>query len=113
MVRRRCAQALRLTHMLDSRCAGWVTTRPDFELSYTAGDLALTISVESEADTTLIINGADGQWYCNDDTNGVNPQVRFDTPRSGTYDIWIGTFAEDAHQPARLNISESTRLPGK
>ena len=47
----------------------------------------------SSTDTTLIINGPDGRWYCDDDSWGDgDAEVRFNKPSSGTYDIWIGTF---------------------
>jgi hypothetical protein len=97
----------------DSQCSGWVTTQPDYEVSYTAGGRALIFSVQSDADTTLVINGADGRWHCDDDTDGVNPQIRFESPQSGTYDVWVGTYASGANQPARLSISESARPRGK
>lgn len=91
-----------------SGCYGYVSRSPDVELSYTAGSLPLIISVGSSTDTTLLINGPDGQWYCDDDSgiNGSNPSVRWNSPMSGTYDIWVGTYRSGASQPARLNISE-------
>ena len=47
----------------------------------------------SSTDTTLIINGPDGRWYCDDDSWGDgDAEVRFNKPDSGAYDIWIGTF---------------------
>ena len=47
----------------------------------------------SSTDTTLIINGPDNRWYCDDDSWGDgDAEVRFNRPASGTYDVWIGTF---------------------
>jgi hypothetical protein len=93
-------------------CAGFVAANPDFKLNYTAGDsgLPLIISVASSADTTLVINGPDNQWYCDDDggQNGSNPSVRFNHPASGRYDIFVGTYASGTPAPARLHISELT-----
>ena len=55
--------------------------------------VSLVFRTLSSVDTTLIINGPDGNWSCDDDSYGDgDAQVRFDKPRSGTYDIWIGTF---------------------
>ena len=68
----------------------------------------LIISVASGEDTTLVINGPDGQWYCDDDTNGVNPMVRFESPGSGQYDIYVGHYGQNRGVPARLYISELT-----
>lgn len=93
---------------ISSGCRGYVTRAPDVELSYTAGSLPLIISNSSSADTTLVVNGPDGQWYCDDDggVNGSNPALRWNSPMTGTYDIWVGTYRSGASQPARLNISE-------
>jgi hypothetical protein len=95
---------------LDSTCAGFITSAPDVRLVYTAGDLPLILSVASRSDTTLVVNGPDGRWYCNDDggVNGLNPAVRFNHPASGRYEIWVGTYGHAALQDARLNISELT-----
>ncbi|HRH21034.1 MAG TPA: peptidase, partial [Brevundimonas sp.] len=79
---------------------------PDFELTYSAGSLPLIISVNSNADTTLVVNAPDARWYCDDDGgNGLNPSLRWNAPMSGTYDIWVGTFG-GGNAPATLSISE-------
>lgn len=78
---------------LPAACVGEISDAPDFELTYSAGSYPLVFRTRSSTDTTLIINGPDGQWHCDDDGWGDgDAQVRFDKPRSGTYDVWIGTF---------------------
>jgi len=91
-------------------CSGFISNAPDVRLNYTAGSLPLILSVAADADTTLVVNGPDGSWYCDDDSgvNGLNPMVRFNAPASGQYDIWIGTYGNSRLQPARLHISELT-----
>jgi hypothetical protein len=95
---------------VDSRCAGFITAAPDVRVVYSAASLPLIISVASRADTTLVVNGPDGRWYCDDDGGvaGMNPSLRFDHPASGRYEIWVGTYGHAALQDARLNISELT-----
>ncbi|MBX9728860.1 MAG: hypothetical protein K2X31_08135, partial [Sphingopyxis sp.] len=79
---------------------------PDFEVTYSAGSLPLIFRTQSARDTTLVINGPDGAWYCDDDGgDGLNAYVRFDKPNSGTYDIWVGTYGGGI-TPATLYISE-------
>ncbi len=90
----------------DSMCWGYVTAAPDFELDFNAGDMPLFISAESDADTTIIINTPDGEWACNDDQVGLNPGVMFESPQSGVYDIWVGTYWDGEAAEARLEISE-------
>ena len=94
---------------IDPACVGSVANSPDVRLNFTAGsDLPLIISVGSDSDTTLVVNGPDGRWYCNDDTNGVNPVVRFNSPASGQYDIYIGHYQQGSSIPAQLYVSEAT-----
>lgn len=89
-------------------CRGFISNAPDVRLNYDAGSLPLIISVAASADTTLVVNGPDGSWYCDDDTgvNGLNPMVRFNEPKPGRYEIWVGTYANASLQPASLHISE-------
>ena len=94
-------------------CSGMVANAPDVRLNFTAGSaLPLIISARSPGanDTTLVINGPDGQWYCNDDrANGdLNPAIRFEHPTSGQYDIWVGTFGGSQLLPTDLSVSELT-----
>jgi len=93
---------------LSASCRGFISNAPDVRLHYDAGSYPLIISVAASADTTLVVNGPDGSWYCDDDggANGLNPMVRFNSPQSGRYEIWVGTFANASLQPARLHISE-------
>lgn len=78
---------------LPGACTGMISDAPDFEVSYSAGGFPLVFRTLSSSDTTLIINGPDGSWYCDDDSFGDgDAEVRFNRPASGTYDIWVGTF---------------------
>lgn len=88
-------------------CRGYAATAPDFDLNYTAGGYQLNIYAKSSSDVTLIVNAPDGSWWCSDDANGTNPHVNFSSPRSGNYNIWIGTYRSSGSLPeAVLYISE-------
>ncbi len=91
-------------------CTGWIASAPDYRVQYTSGSLPLIFSVAAESDTTLVVNGPNGDWYCDDDGGeaGLNPMIRFDQPGSGQYDIWVGTYAEGALQQSTLHVSELT-----
>ncbi len=93
---------------IDPSCRGYISDAPDVRLIYRAGSLPLIISVDSAADTTLVVNAPDGQWYCDDDGGviGLNPMVRFEDPESGRYEIWVGTYGSSSNERARLHISE-------
>ena len=89
-------------------CRGMVANAPDYRLNYTAGSYPLQFRVESNSDTTLVINAPNAQWYCNDDYQGLNPGFTFDNPMSGQYDIWVGSYRGD-YAPANLIITEIPR----
>ncbi|MEJ0060609.1 MAG: peptidase S1 [Terricaulis sp.] len=93
----------------DPSCKGFITEAPDLRVNYTAGTgLPLIISVHSAADTTLVVNGPDASWVCDDDGGvlGLNPSVVFTEPASGQYDIWVGTYGSATIEPSRLALSE-------
>lgn len=93
---------------LPGACTGYIAAAPDFEVTYSAGSLPLAFRTVSGTDTTLIINGPDGSWYCDDDSYGDgDAEVRFNRPQSGTYDIWVGKFGSSGTAPARLLITET------
>jgi len=91
-----------------SNCNGFIANAPDYSVSYQAGSLPLIFSVDSDRDTTLIINDPNGSWWCDDDgaRSALNPMLRFDQPVSGRYDVWVGTYSQGAGVPATLFISE-------
>ncbi len=98
--------------VLGGNCRGYVSSAPDFRVHYVSGGFPLTIYVEAEADTTLVIADPDGNWVCDDDTNGLNPEVTFGTPINGQYDIWVGTFAAGDTPPAILYMTELGAVGG-
>lgn len=92
---------------LPGSCTGNISEAPDFEVFYAAGGLPLVFRTVSTTDTTLIINGPDGEWYCDDDSFGdLDAEVRFSPAQSGTYDVWVGTFGGGVAQ-AVLMITET------
>ncbi|MDB5411946.1 MAG: peptidase and chymotrypsin/Hap [Rubritepida sp.] len=87
-------------------CTGSVANAPDVRIQYQAGTLPFYVSVQSSADTTLVVNLPDGTWLCNDDLNDLNPGIVIARPASGQYDVWIGVFGGGSGIPARLMVSE-------
>jgi hypothetical protein len=89
-------------------CEGYVTREPTVRLSYQARRAILYIRPQSETDTTLMVRRPDGAIICNDDWTDsvVDAGVMIDNPRSGVYDIWVGTFDEEVPVGAVLRVSE-------
>jgi hypothetical protein len=97
-----------VSYSVSSECRGYVSNAPDYELIYTASsNFPLIISANSSSDTTLVVNGPDGRWYCDDDggNQGLNPSISWSRPQSGAYHIWVGTYGSSL-APATLAISE-------
>lgn len=92
---------------LGGGCVGYVSNSPDFELQYSAGSLPLIFRTVASNDTTLVINGPDGRWYCDDDGyDEGDAEVVFNSPASGAYDVWVGSYAEGGGGSASLLITE-------
>lgn len=89
-------------------CWGQISEAPDVWLNYSANDLLdLYLSMESDSDTTLVVHGPDGSWYCDDDSaEDLNPGIRVRDPAAGRYAIWAGRFSEGAPADATLFVSE-------
>ncbi len=92
-------------------CTGYITESPDVRLFWSGsskGAPNIKISALSNADTTIIVNGPDGRWYCDDDSGeDSNPVVEL-SPMNGRYEIWVGTYSEGETKRAVLSISEVT-----
>lgn len=96
---------------LGGECSGYVTSAPDYEITYEAdaADLLRIYFVADEPfiDTTLIVNDRNGDWFCADDSvDSVNPVVDFLEPEGGTYDIWIGSRESGANWDGTLYVTE-------
>lgn len=93
-------------------CTGFVNAQqPDIAITYNSRGTPLLMSVNSEADTTLIVNMPDGTWRCNDDANTstLNPRLYFPEGQSGRYNIWVGTYRHDTSWPV-AQFRATTRL---
>lgn len=93
---------------LNNCFAGFVAEAPDISLFYTVSSgSSLRISAYSDADTTLLVMGPNGELWCVDDTNGLDPEIYIASPApGGEYDIWVGTLQSGFFPDARLEISE-------
>jgi hypothetical protein len=94
----------------------YVTRKPDFHFNFQAGQYDLVrfyVVTDNGADATLLINDPSGRWRCNDDHPVVDgwgnermPTIDFENPETGRYDIWVGSYDQTAHNPAKLFVTE-------
>lgn len=90
-------------------CSGYINnSAPDLDLNYSAGSLPLTLSAASSSDVMLVVYTPDGRWLCDDDSAGeLNASITIRNPKSGNYNIWIGTAsATDDRPTAIFGVSE-------
>jgi hypothetical protein len=92
---------------LPASCVGYITEAATYEVRWTAGGvLPLIFRTESDADTTLLVNGPDGRLTCDDDSGpGFDAEVVFERPTTGYYDVWVGRLDEGT-AVATLSVSE-------
>jgi hypothetical protein len=95
---------------LGAGCTGFTSAAPSFSVNYTAGAFPLLrFYFIGTADTTMVINTPSGSYVCVDDSFGtLNPTLDFNSPSSGRYDVWIGTFASGGSAGGTLYVTENS-----
>jgi hypothetical protein len=98
---------------LGGGCTGWATSAPDFSVNYVSGAFTTLrfyfVATTPGQDATLIINGPNSSYSCNDDSFGtLNPTIDFNSPATGRYDVWVGSFAQGTFISGNLFVTENT-----
>ncbi len=94
---------------LGGECIGFADSPPDYSINWSGSAQSLQIlftALNEGDDTTLIINSPEGEWYCNDDFNELNPGLSFNTPAEGRYDIWVGSYHPGEFVDGVLSVTE-------
>lgn len=92
----------------DGACAGMVNAEgPDITIDLAQPKAPLNIYALSRSDVTLAVRRPNGDWTCDDDSDGTNPWVRLAKPASGRYAIWVGLVEGEDFAPATVLISEA------
>lgn len=92
-------------------CAGHIARNPDFRLVWGNSGKHLAISFTADptdfADTTLLIDGPNGIWYCDDDSGGaLNPLALIENAPAGRYNIYVGSYTAGEAADGTLEIDE-------
>lgn len=91
---------------LNPQCAGWISQQPDHVLSLTQPIPGLRVVVNGgSTDTTLVVQQANGQYLCNDDTDGLHPVVQ-GMFLPGAHRVWVGTYTRGERASYTLGFSQ-------
>ena len=74
-------------------CLGYIDSLPNHVITLEVFFADLLVRVDSEEDTTLIVQGPGGIW-CSDDAQGHNPVIGGQW-QAGTYQIWVGSYFQE------------------
>lgn len=73
--------------------SGYLASAADLTLYYSADKkYSLSLKVDGSCDTMLVVNDPIGDWYYNDDTDGLDPEIYIPNASDGRYDVWLGTI---------------------
>lgn len=88
-------------------CLGYGDENPDHVLILTGDMDRLSLSVMSEGDTTLLVDGPRGiDCSDNDRRNSRDAAVQEGAWPAGTYRIWVGAFERGDRIDYRLSVGE-------
>jgi hypothetical protein len=91
---------------LGADCRGVVGLTPNHTFTLTAPFSSLRFSVNAPADTTMAVRSPTGQMFCNDDTNGLNPEITNSFP-AGEVQVYVGMYNSSVPAAAySMTISE-------
>ena len=85
-------------------CNGFVDSKPNHVLVLSNFFDFLKIEIDSQTDTTIVVEGPGGVW-CNDDSVDANPAIEGEW-QPGKYKIWIGSYQEDTNNSYLIKITD-------
>jgi hypothetical protein len=75
-------------------CRGTIGAAPNHVFDVTAPMARFRFTVRSSVDTTLVVRGPSGALFCQDDSDGFNPEIRADLG-VGRYEVFVGSYSSD------------------
>ncbi|MEI2693422.1 MAG: copper resistance protein NlpE N-terminal domain-containing protein [Anaerolineae bacterium] len=93
--------------LLSSECVGFVNRQPVVTVNWSGDAPFVEAFFVSDSDPTLAILTPDGQLLCNDDANEdlLDPVIEISEPVTGTYQIWVGSYAKGQLIPGVLVLT--------
>lgn len=89
----------------DSLCRGTVGVLPNHTFTLSAAFPTLRFTVDSFGqDTTMVVRSPDGRVYCNDDANGLSPEIMGSFP-AGDVQVYVGLYSGVGTVPYTMTVS--------
>lgn len=87
------------------QCLGYADSKPDHLLVLEKPFASLSLSVRSNTDTTLVVQGPNEVIRCGDDTGtNKNASITDSNWQAGTYKVWVGTANPGTQQDYTLTV---------
>lgn len=93
----------------DALCSGLVSLTPNYAFDWSGETETLSLFVEADGDTTLLVRTPDGSLLCSDDASAdtLNPLVVISEPSDGRYLVWVGRINPTEPIGGVLTITEA------
>jgi putative hemolysin len=93
--------------VLIADCEGFINTEPVVTVEWSGTAPFVKAFFVSDDDPTMVVGTPDGRLLCNDDANDqlLDPRIRIDDPITGTYKIWLGSYARNQLIPGVLVLT--------
>jgi hypothetical protein len=99
------------SNITGTECRGFVTGAPDYRVNWSGTTSLLRLFFVGQGDTTLVVNDAAGNWYCDDDSFGtLHPAIDLTNPTPGQIDIWVGSFSSSSFVSGTLYVTEMSAV---
>lgn len=90
---------------LGEGCGGWIARRPDHIVHLRSAFDRLSLSIESDADTSLVVRTPRNEWVCATGGNGDDGKVQQGFA-PGRYLVWVGGPEEGEVASYQLSFRE-------
>jgi hypothetical protein len=93
----------------DALCSGLVSLAPSYAFDWSGETETVSLFVEADGDTTLLVRAPDGSLLCSDDASAdtLNPLVVISEPSDGRYLVWVGRINPTEPISGVLTITEA------
>jgi hypothetical protein len=98
--------------LLSGECVGFVNRQPVVTVNWTGAAPFVETFFVSDSDPTLMVLTPDGRLLCNDDANEdlLDPVIEISEPVTGTYRIWVGSYAKGQLIPGVLVLTTNPEV---